>query len=330
MPNTRSTDIESMKSSLLQGQVDMASINASIQKEQAAAAEFRTLVLGWMKEQERRPGTDGSSSSGSVLPPLTPNPPPSPSRKPLHTNPQSTEWQFDIPNPPPSFGNNLMFPPSSAIPWATKKVKLPEFHGFDPQGWLQKALLYFEIGGITSDLRLGVAQLCMTGVATHWFTILQQSYHPLSWELFQSEFLKRFSGLEIRNPYEQLATMKQGDSIYDYIDEFEYLLSLVPQLPESQSIGYFIAGLKEDVKKWVHIHRPNTRLDAMVLAKDIENLLHPVSHAPSQIRFRYNSGSPMGLVPGGGTPRDLVGWTDGTHHDPFSLHLSHRPRSRLN
>ncbi|KAL6530277.1 hypothetical protein OROHE_014630 [Orobanche hederae] len=155
------TDIEAMKSSLLQGQVDMASIHASIQKEQAAAAEFRRLVLGWMQEHERRPGEDRSGSSGSVLPPSTSPPPPNspappptstPVTNPISPKPQPLGFNFDIPNPIPPLDSNWIPPQSSVIPWATKKVKLPEFHGFDPQGWLQKAILYFEInGGIHLD-----------------------------------------------------------------------------------------------------------------------------------------------------------------------------------
>ena len=65
------------------------------------------------------------------------------------------------------------------------------------------------------------------------------------------ELLQRFSGLEIQNPYEQFFTIQQVDSIHDYIDDFEYLLSLVPRLPKSQALGYFIAGLRHDVNQWV-------------------------------------------------------------------------------
>ncbi|KAL6503305.1 hypothetical protein OROGR_025228 [Orobanche gracilis] len=176
----------------------------------------------------------------------------------------------------------------SSIPWATKKVKLPEFYGFDPQSWLQKASIYFKINGIPPHLRIRLAQLSMSGVATHWFTIVKELYDPLTWDQFQTELLQRFSGLDIHNPYEQLATIKHGESIYNYIDDFENLLSLVPKLPESQSLGYFIGGLNDDVKCWVRLHRPVSRLDAMSLAKDIQQLLHPSAAPSTPTRFRYH------------------------------------------
>ncbi|KAJ0463986.1 putative retrotransposon gag domain-containing protein [Helianthus annuus] len=126
----------------------------------------------------------------------------------------------------------------------------------------------------------------MIGVAQHWFTIITQVQQSLSWLEFQSEVLQRFSGQEIQNPYEQLARIQQSKSIYDYINDFEYLLSLVPRLPKSQALGYFGAGLKSDVKQWVRLHCPHSRLDAMYLAKDMESMLRP-SETPLITRFRY-------------------------------------------
>ncbi|KAL4568275.1 hypothetical protein LXL04_023883 [Taraxacum kok-saghyz] len=160
--------------------------------------------------------------------------------------------------------------------------------------------LLVDINGISSsELRVRLAQLSMTGVATHWFTIVKELYDPLLWDQLQSELLERFSGLDVQNSYEQLSTFKQGNSIYDYIDEFEYLLSIVLKLPESQSLGYFIGGLKEDVKQWVRLHQPKTRLEAMTAAKNIELLLRP-SDAQTQQRFRYQQGYLVGFQGGGG------------------------------
>ncbi|KAJ9544404.1 hypothetical protein OSB04_024111 [Centaurea solstitialis] len=136
----------------------------------------------------------------------------------------------------------------------------------DPQGWIKKAELYFKIYGITPQFRIRLAQL--------------SNLHSR---------VQRFSGLELQNPYEQLATLHQVTSIHEYIEDFEYLLSLVPRLPESQAVGYFVASLQDEVKRWVHLHRPQTRLDAMYLAKDVEQLLRPSSMSISQSRSRYQN-----------------------------------------
>lgn len=221
---------------------DVAEIKSTLKTlevDRVESGEFRKIVLGWMKNQESKASgpSDETSGSGTLMAP---------------------------PVRPPFFGSKSpgdeLSPPRdrSDCPWAVKKVKLLDFSGFDPQGWIQKAQLYFDIHGTPINLRLRLAQLSMVGVAQHWFTVVTQVHTSLTWEQFQRELLQRFSGLEIQNPYEQLAAISQSVSIYDYIDDFEYLFSLVPRLPESQALGYFIAGLRTEVKKWVCLHRPKS------------------------------------------------------------------------
>ncbi|KAJ0764722.1 putative nucleotidyltransferase, Ribonuclease H [Helianthus annuus] len=226
------------------------SIAATLEADRVANAEFRKLMMGFVKQHDKKK-EDGFSGSNI----------------------------FDSGWGSPG--------PSSGLPYAVKKVKLPEFSGFDPQGWITKARLYFDINETPEELRIKLAQLSMVGVAQHWFTVIKQVRPSISWSEFQEELLLRFSGLEIHNPYEQLATIKQGDSIHDFIDDFEYLMSLVPRLPESQALGYFVAGLRDDVKQRVRLHRPATRLDAMYLAKDVEEMLRPSGKLGSASRFRY-------------------------------------------
>ncbi|KAL4592692.1 hypothetical protein LXL04_005695 [Taraxacum kok-saghyz] len=76
---------------------------------------------------------------------------------------------------------------------------LPEFDGVDPQGWIQRANCYFYLNGISSNLRIELTQLSMSGVAKHWFTIITQIYEDMSWEQFQVELLQRFNEVEISN-----------------------------------------------------------------------------------------------------------------------------------
>ncbi|KAM0045658.1 putative retrotransposon gag domain-containing protein [Helianthus debilis subsp. tardiflorus] len=258
---SQTSRLDAHEQQIHQLQSDVAEIKASLttlNEDRAESAEFRKVVLAWMKSQEKKHMDDslGSGSSGMVF---------------STSGPKS-----DSSDPP------------SGLPWAVKKVKLPEFSGFDPQGWIQKANLFFDLNQTPDASRLQLAQLSMIGVAQHWFTVLTQVRPSLSWLDFQSELLQRFSGLAIQNPYEQLATIQQSDSIYDFIDDFEYLLSLVPRLPESQVIGYFLAGLKDDVKPRVRLHRPTSLIEAMSLAKDVELILRPSDPHTLSSRFRYS------------------------------------------
>ncbi|KAD3069091.1 hypothetical protein E3N88_36971 [Mikania micrantha] len=157
------------------------------------------------------------------------------------------------------------------------------------------ATLYFDINHTPEELRIRLAQLSMVGVAQHWFTVISQLKESISWTDFQLELLQHFNGLEIHNPYEQLATIQQGDSIHDYLDDFEYLLSLVPRLSESQAIG------------------------------DVENMLRPssLSGNMSQSRFQcLNRSGPFiadGLPPLG-QPEPKHTQSNRLTDKPFSSH----------
>ncbi|KAJ1409021.1 Retrotransposon gag domain [Sesbania bispinosa] len=67
----------------------------------------------------------------------------------------------------------------------------------------------------------------------------------LNWAVFKEELMERFSGLEIQNPYEELAALQQKKTVQEYVEEFEYLALLIPRQPE-------------------------TRLQAMRLARNVE------------------------------------------------------------
>ena len=254
-------------------QADMAEIKSALQSmesEKEEQAAFRQFVMNWVKHQDKRPGNEVGDESGL-----------------FEREADSGFVSHPKMNSPFVSERDRLSP--EPLQWAAKKVKLPEFSGLDPQGWIKKAELYFEIHGIAPQLRIRLAQLSMVGVAQHWFSIVNEIYAPLTWDQFTKELLQRFSGLEIQNPYEQLATLQQVNSIHEYIEDFEYLLSLIPRLPESQALGYFIAGLRDEVKCWVRLHRPQSRLDAKYLAKDVEQMLCPSPINSPQSRFRYQN-----------------------------------------
>ncbi|KAD3337688.1 hypothetical protein E3N88_33208 [Mikania micrantha] len=104
---------------------------------------------------------------------------------------------------------------------AVKKVQLPEFSGFDPQGWLQQANLYFDFNNTSDELRLRLVQFRMVGVAHHWFTAINQIWESITWPEFQSELLQRFGSFELHNPSEQFTTIQQSELISNFIDDVE-------------------------------------------------------------------------------------------------------------
>lgn len=113
----------------------------------------------------------------------------------------------------------------------------------------------------------------MEGHALHWFSLLWEGEPELSWEMFKEALLERFGGLSSRNPYEQLSEVVQNGSVAEYIESFEVLAFHVTWLLERQALGYFMDGLKPEIRRWVRIHQPETVSKAFLLARDIEQAL---------------------------------------------------------
>ncbi|KAJ9536791.1 hypothetical protein OSB04_un000015 [Centaurea solstitialis] len=305
------TRLDQHEEQLQQLQADVSEIKSmlkTLEGDRAEEEEFRKLVMSWAKQQGKQPTTEtGGSSMASSNPPVIPTPNfPTPLMGDVQTgNDVSMQFPQHHSGATPQHGGPFVFGlqlgTSHGFPWAVKKVKLPEFSGFDPRGWITKAELFFEIHGTHPVLRIGLAQLSMSGVAQHWFSVVKGIYDPLSWDQLKRELLQRFSGLEIQNPYEQLSTIQQVSSIYDYIDDFEYLLSQVPRLPESQALGYFLAGLRPEVKQWFPSHNSAASLPG--------SLMHPGGQHVSTNQNPYSTVDRRLLVSGGGQNR-FEGFTD--------------------
>ncbi|MCI43026.1 pentatricopeptide repeat-containing protein, partial [Trifolium medium] len=72
------------------------------------------------------------------------------------------------------------------------------------------------------------------------------------------------------NPFEELSTLKQSGSVEEFVEAFELLSSQVGRLPEEQYLGYFMSGLKPQIRKRVRTLNPRTRMEMMRIAKDVE------------------------------------------------------------
>ena len=131
---------------------------------------------------------------------------------------------------------------------AVKKVELPMFDGDDPAGWISRAEVYFRVQGTRPEVKVCLAHLCMEGATIHFFNSLINDEEELTWEQLKEALLERYGGHGDGDIYEQLTELRQKGSVDDYITEFEYLTAQIPRLPEKQFQGYFLHGLKEEIK----------------------------------------------------------------------------------
>jgi hypothetical protein len=88
----------------------------------------------------------------------------------------------------------------------------------------------------------------MDGPTIHFFNSIAGEDEDLTWEGLKEALLERYGGHGEGDVYEQLTDLKQEGTVDEYITEFEYLIAQIPKLPEKQFRGYFLHGLKPEIK----------------------------------------------------------------------------------
>jgi hypothetical protein len=66
---------------------------------------------------------------------------------------------------------------------SVRKVELPSFDGEDPAGWISRAEVYFRVQGISPEIKVNLAQICMEGPTIHFFNSLCDENETMTWDI---------------------------------------------------------------------------------------------------------------------------------------------------
>ncbi|KAJ9564989.1 hypothetical protein OSB04_000955 [Centaurea solstitialis] len=196
--------------------------------------------------------------------------------------------------PDPIVVNNRHDERLNEFQMAVKKVELPMFGGEDPVGWITRAEMYFEVQNTPENIKVKLAKLSMDGATIHWFNLLNATEEDLTWVKFKRALIERYGGRKSDNPFEELKDLSQTGSVDEFIDEFEYISSQVNRLPEEQYLGYFLGGLRSDIRLRVRTFNPTNRIQAMKLARDVESELQGVAIHRNVTQRNWNGGRTSG------------------------------------
>ncbi|KAJ9541667.1 LOW QUALITY PROTEIN: hypothetical protein OSB04_028173 [Centaurea solstitialis] len=181
---------------------------------------------------------------------------------------------------------------------AVKKVELPMFDGDDPVGWITRAEVYFEVQGTPANIKVKLAKLSMEGATIHWFNLLWATTENLTWEKFKQALIERYGGRQSDNPFEELKDLAQIGSVDEFITDFEFVSSQVSRLPEEQYLGYFLGGLRPEIRLRVRTFNPVNRIQAMKIARDVESELQGTMSPGMLSHVRGVADVIVGGVPG--------------------------------
>jgi hypothetical protein len=168
------------------------------------------------------------------------------------------------------------------------------FSGEDPAGWIARAEVYFRVQGTSPEIKVDLAQLSMEGSTIHFFKALKEENEGLTWEELKQALLERYGVVSEGNVFEQLASLQQESNVEDFIEDFERLISQVPRLSDEQFIGYFIHGLKEEIRGRVRsliTLGPISRHRLMNLAKAVEREVEGKSTYGCSRKPNHNAGN---------------------------------------
>ncbi|KAF2308746.1 hypothetical protein GH714_015465 [Hevea brasiliensis] len=104
---------------------------------------------------------------------------------------------------------------------------------------------------------------------------LKQRSPNMTWEQLSVELLQRFGGDAFASPYERLAAVRQDGSVDDFIDEFVARAAQVPGITDQFYIGFFLNGLKAEIRVRIRSQDTGDIFRLMTLAREVEReLLH--------------------------------------------------------
>lgn len=160
------------------------------------------------------------------------------------------------------------------------KVREPEvFKGernaLEVESWINSMELYFQLIRVNHGQdQLLYALSLLRGDAQLWYSqkkIYEAEELPQNWDdfkvLLRKEFVPINSVIQARD---KLASLVQGGSVTNYINEFRRLKLQIPDLSQGDALDRFIRGLAKVIRVAVRSRFPTTLSEAESLALAIE------------------------------------------------------------
>lgn len=103
----------------------------------------------------------------------------------------------------------------------------------------------------------------------YWFNCWLESTDEPSWEKLKNALLVHFGMGRLDNLFEEHRDVKQTGMVNEYIAEFE-VFSQCGRLLEASFLGYFVGGLKPEIRTRIHTLKPHNCYQTLQMAQDVE------------------------------------------------------------
>lgn len=168
------------------------------------------------------------------------------------------------------FGEERGYYREESVRAPAPKIEFPKFDGENPKLWQQQCETYFEVFRVQPCLRTRYAALGFYGNAALWFQGVEAKGRVENWE-DMCRLVHEYFGKNKQASYRhQMRVLRQTSSVSDYWDKFSrlrhQLLLYNPHIDEGHFIDEFIAGLRDDIRAAIWLHRPQELETAHLLA----------------------------------------------------------------
>ncbi|WVZ14135.1 hypothetical protein V8G54_011701 [Vigna mungo] len=129
-----------------------------------------------------------------------------------------------------------------------KKVELPVFEGTNPLNWINRAERFFELHGVMEEEKVRIAYVSMEGSVGYWYQFWREKERDHTWEGLKCALIGRFVERSRGTIFEKLAANRQTGTVDEYIRDFEIMVEQTKGVTDEQLLGYFLAGLQDNVR----------------------------------------------------------------------------------
>ncbi|XP_017438377.1 uncharacterized protein LOC108344443 [Vigna angularis] len=166
-----------------------------------------------------------------------------------------------------------------------KRVELPVFEGLDTLNWINWAERFFEFQGVEEEEKVRLAYVSMEGSVGYWFKAWKEKAKNFSWDGLKEALVIRFGTI-----VERLTALRQTGTVDEYVQYFKILAGRTKRVPDKQLLGYFLVGLKEDIRNQVQQHEPQEWMVAMRIARDVGEFQRVAERSEDKCYSPYRSG----------------------------------------
>jgi hypothetical protein len=149
-------------------------------------------------------------------------------------------------------------------------MEFPKFDGDNPRLWRDRCVLYFEVYGTHPMMRTRFTALNFQGSAATWLQTVERQGRITDWDRLCELVFNKYDRDQYQTQLRQLEMLQQTGSVTEYQAQFEKLAHGVllynPTYDDVFFVTRFLAGLKEEIRSAITLHRPRDVDTASALA----------------------------------------------------------------